>query len=154
MSINGAAERNLGAYLMANAEPETPLLATTYLLAGVTEAVTGGAARTIKAHPYLVCGGSARGSFEPLKPEALEQGRVCLEDRFERLFRAFPGPTRFLLPLKRTPIDNPLAGELGPMLEKVAAAQGRVAREEASFSGWGTAPLLRLVRVERASAQP
>jgi hypothetical protein len=58
-----------------------------------------------------------------------------------------------VLPLKTTPVDHALAGELGPMLEAAAAAEGRSLREEATFAGSNTGPLLRLVRVEGAARQ-
>jgi hypothetical protein len=93
-----------------------------------------------------------RARFGSLDEANLAQGRQCLEGRFERLLAAFPAATRFLLPLKSTPIDEALAGELGPILEGVAASAGRTVEEEATFSGWGTGPVLRLVRVAKAAA--
>lgn len=147
MSINGAAVRQLGAYLAEHAEPGTPLFVTTYNLTGVPEAVSGEAVRTIKASNYLDCPPGINRVSE-IDAETLEQGRRCLQLRFERLLEVFPEPARFLLPLKTGPVDHALDSELGATLEAAAAAAGRPFREEVTFSGWDTGPLSRLVRVE------
>ena len=147
MSTNAAAVRELGAYLTAHPEPGVPLFVTTYVLAGIPEAVTSGPVRTIKASAYLSCG-SARNPGRGLDRETLELGRRCVQLRFERLLEAFPGPVRVLLPLKTTPVDDALAGEYGPSLEAAAASAGRGLGEDAAFSGRDTGPVLRLVRIE------
>jgi hypothetical protein len=151
MSINAAAERGLGAYLTAHPEPDVPLLVTTYILMGVPEAVTGGAARGIKAANYFDGCPPGRNRERAPEPEALEQGRRCIQDRFERLLEAFPAPGRFVLPLRTAPVDDALAGEYARLLKAAATNAGRTFQEEASFSGWGTGPLLQLVRVGAAT---
>jgi len=153
MSMNGAAVRELGAYLATHPEPEVPLFVTTYVLAGIPEAVTGGTVRTIKASDYLGCASDRNLAYGP-DQEVIESGRRCVQLRFERLLEAFPGPLRVLLPVKPNPIDDPLAGEYGLALELAATATGRRLGAEATFEGWDTGPLLELVRVDATATRP
>ena len=146
MSINASAVRALGSYLVAHAEPEAPLFITTFNLTGVPEAVTGGRVHTVKALNYFESCPPWRNRGEQTA-EVLDEGRRCIALHFARLLDAFPQPIRFVLPLKAAPVEDALAAEYENLLAAAAAAAGRKLEQEATFSGAGTGPLLRLARV-------
>lgn len=148
MSINAAAVSGLGAYLTTHPEPEVPLLVTTYNLTGVPQAVTGGRARGIRATNYFEgCPPGRNLGLEP-EPGEVERGRACIHRRFQHLLEAFPGTVRVLVAMTYAPVDDALAHEYERLLGSAAAAAGRGVHQEATFSGRGTEPLLRLLRID------
>lgn len=136
ISFNARALQELAMFLGSAPAPDTPLVVTTYNLAGVPEAITEGETRGIQAHRFLNCTG-------PRDPVDLE----CLKSRLELFVRAHPTAIRFLVPVKASRIDEAYAPFLVQALTSVARAEGRPMAVEASFRGLDTEPLLELIRI-------
>jgi hypothetical protein len=136
ISFNAHALQELAGYLTSAPAPETPLIVTTYNLAGVPEAIAEGESGVIQAHRFLSCGA-------PHDPVSLG----CLESRLETLVQANPTSIRFLVPVKVSRIDEAYAPFLGQALASVAGKARRSISVEASFRGLDTDPLLELIRV-------
>src|SRR5262249_49784583 len=132
-------ERDMAAYLTRDAIEPLPLYVTTYGLAGVPEAMTGGAVRGIQAHHYLNCYAGYHAS---------DHSSDCLKDRLTALFDANPRGMRLLIPARATPVDEAFAADLPAAFTAAASGAGRTWEDEAVFSGRDTPPLLRLVRVD------
>lgn len=146
VSFNSLAERDLGEYLDRNADPDVPILVTTYVLTDVIEAVTVRPVRTVKAYQFLDCPPGINRAFA-LDDAMRREGMECVHRRVDRLLRNFPTTTRFLVPVNFEVVDHPFAHEFGPVIESAARSAHREVRVEASFSGKDTGPVLRLIRV-------
>ncbi len=142
MGTNAVAQRGVVAHLESH--PGGLPLTLTYNLAGVLDAVSGGAVEATHAEPFLAarCGDLAGRELQDCYRRTLP---ILVSDL---------GRVRLVLPVTRALSDEERAGSILPALQSLADAGVITLEREASFSGVDTPPLLALFDVRPAPGVP